>query len=82
MRYKKTYCNEIIKVVIMAAAIVAFILFVFINFLGMHTSAIFELVVTIVALVGLCVFWGAAAPHASMESFLQPLTENNGFGSD
>jgi ethanolamine permease len=39
----------------------------------------FELVVTIVALVGLCIFWAAAAPHASMESFLQPLTENNGF---
>lgn len=61
------------------ATIVAFILFVFINFLGMHTSAVFELIVTIVALVGLCIFWAAAAPHASMASFLQPLAENNGF---
>jgi ethanolamine permease len=63
----------------MAAAIIAFIVFVFINFLGMRTSAIFELIVTIVALVGLCIFWGAAIPHASMASFLQPLTESNGF---
>ncbi len=71
--------NMVPAVPTMAAAIVAFILFVFINFLGMRTSAIFELVVTIVALVGLCIFWAAAAPHASMASFLQPLTENNGF---
>ena len=61
------------------ATIVVFILFVFINFLGMHTSAVFELIVTIVALVGLCVFWAAAAPHATMANFLQPLAENNGF---
>jgi ethanolamine permease len=45
----------------------------------MHTSAVFELVVTVVALVGLCIFWAAAAPHFSMASFLQPLAENNGF---
>ena len=61
------------------ATIVVFILFVFINFLGMHTSAVFELIVTIVALVGLCIFWGAAAPHFSMASFLQPLATSNGF---
>lgn len=61
------------------ATIVAFVVFVFINFLGMRTSAIFELVVTIIALVGLCIFWAAAVPHASMDNFLQPLTENNGF---
>ncbi|MDF2656640.1 MAG: ethanolamine:proton symporter, family [Bacillota bacterium] len=74
------YIHNMIPIVpAIPATIVAFVLFVFINFLGMHTSAVFELIVTIVALVGLCIFWGAAAPHFSMDSFLQPLTENNGF---
>lgn len=74
------YIHNMIPIIpAIPATIVAFILFVFINFLGMHTSAVFELVVTIVALVGLTIFWVAAAPHASMANFLQPLTENNGF---
>lgn len=74
------YIHNLFPVIpVIPATIVVFILFVFINFLGMHTSAVFELVVTIVALVGLCIFWGAAAPHFSMSSFLQPLAENNGF---
>lgn len=74
------YIHNMIPIIpAIPATIVAFVLFVFINFLGMHTSAVFELIVTIVALVGLCIFWGAAAPHFSMDSFLQPLTENNGF---
>lgn len=74
------YIHNLVPIVpAIPATIVVFILFVFINFLGMHTSAVFELIVTVVALVGLCIFWAAAAPHFSMDSFLQPLTENNGF---
>ena len=74
------YIHNLIPIIpAIPATIVAFVLFVFINFLGMHTSAVFELVVTVVALVGLSIFWIAAAPHASMASFLQPLAENNGF---
>lgn len=74
------YIHNMIPIIpAIPATIVAFVLFVFINFLGMHTSAVFELIVTVVALVGLVIFWAAAAPHFSMDSFLQPLTENNGF---
>ncbi|HWQ78117.1 MAG TPA: ethanolamine permease [Anaerovoracaceae bacterium] len=74
------YIHNLIPIIpAIPATIVAFVVFVFINFLGMHTSAVFELIVTIVALVGLCIFWAAAAPHASMANFLQPLAENNGF---
>jgi ethanolamine permease len=74
------YIHNLVPIVpAIPATIVVFILFVFINFLGMHTSAVFELVVTVVALVGLCLFWAAAAPHFTMASFLQPLAENNGF---
>lgn len=47
----------------LVAATLAFLLFIFINFLGMKTSAAFELVFTIVALVGLSIFWVAAFPH-------------------
>jgi len=50
----------------MVASIVAFLFFIFINYLGMKTSATFELVVTIIALVGLVIYWVAAAPHFSL----------------
>lgn len=74
------YIHNLVPIVpAIPATIVVFVLFVFINFLGMHTSAVFELIVTVVALVGLCIFWAAAAPHFTMASFLQPLAENNGF---
>ena len=46
-------------------AIGAYLFFLFINYLGMKTSARFELVVTLIALVGLVIFWGAAFPHFS-----------------
>lgn len=48
-------------------AIFAYFLFIFINYLGMKTSARFELVVTIIALAGLVIFWVAAVPHFSWE---------------
>ena len=48
-------------------AIFAYLLFIFINYLGMKTSARFELVVTIIALVGLVIFWVAAVPNFSWE---------------
>ena len=74
------YIHNLIPVIpAIPATIVVFIIFVTINFMGMHTSAVFELIVTIVALVGLCIYWGAAAPHFSIDNFLRPLAENNGF---
>ena len=48
-------------------AIGADLFFIFINYLGMKTSARFELVVTLIALVGLVIFWIAAVPHFSWE---------------
>ena len=48
-------------------AILAYFLFIFINYLGMKTSARFELAVTVIALVGLVIFWIAAAPNFSWE---------------
>lgn len=48
-------------------AIGAYLFFIFINYLGMKTSARFELTVTVIALIGLVIFWVAAAPHFSWE---------------
>ena len=48
-------------------AIFAYLLFIFINYLGMKTSARFELVVTVIALIGLVIFWVAAVPAFSWE---------------
>ena len=62
----------------MIATLFAILIFVLLNLRGMHTSAVFELVVTIVALVGLVIFWGAAAPHFQASSWLRPLTQSNG----
>ena len=47
----------------MVATVAAFFFFIFLNYLGMKTSATFELTVTVIALVGLIVYWLLAAPH-------------------
>ncbi|KGK87450.1 ethanolamin permease [Desulfosporosinus sp. HMP52] len=61
------YINFLIpSVPTLTAAVAAFLFFIFVNYLGMKTSATVELVVTIIALVGLVIFWVAAAPHFSM----------------
>jgi len=61
------YINFLIpSVPTLVAAVIAFLFFIFINYLGMKTSAMVELVVTVIALVGLVIFWVAAAPHFSM----------------
>lgn len=49
-------------------AIAAYFLFIFINYLGMKTSAKFEMVVTVIALIGLVIFWIAAAPYVKMDN--------------
>ncbi len=55
----------------LVAATFAFLLFIFINFLGMKTSATFELVFTVIALIGLSIFWVAAAPHFEWARVIQ-----------
>lgn len=55
----------------LVAAVFAFFIFIFINFLGMKTSATFELIVTVIALVGLSIFWVAAVPNFSWARVIQ-----------
>ena len=61
----------------MTATIIAFLLFIFINYWGMKTSATFELIVTVVALVGLIIYWGLAVPHFDIAKVMaEPILPN------
>ncbi len=51
------------EVSVMVATVIAFLFFIFINYLGMQVSATFELTVTIVALAGLVLYWVLAIPY-------------------
>ncbi len=66
------YINYMIPAIpALPAAVAAFLIFIFINFLGMKTSAVFELIVTIIALVGLVIFWVAAFPNFNWDMVVQ-----------
>lgn len=61
----------------MVATVAAFFFFIFLNYLGMKTSATFELAVTVIALAGLVLYWGLAAPHFdAARVFAEPLLPN------
>ena len=69
--------NMIPSIPAMPATVFAFLLFIFINYWGMKTSATFELIVTVVALIGLIMFWGLALPHFEMAKVMtQPILPN------
>lgn len=50
-------------------ALAAFVIFTALNIWGVKQAAAFELVVTVVAVLGLLIFTGAAAPHFDLERF-------------
>lgn len=54
---------------VLTTAIVCYFVFTFINLLGIKESAIFSLVVTLLAVVELLVFMGIVAPQFSMTNF-------------
>ncbi len=54
------------EVPILAIAIAAFFLFTALNILGVEMAALFELLVTIVAVIGLVLFAGVTLPHFEM----------------
>lgn len=51
-------------------AVVAYVIFVALNIIGVHIAATFELFVTILAIVELLVFMGVVAPGFSMANFV------------
>jgi ethanolamine permease len=62
---------------IMYTAVACYILFTGINMFGIKESAVFNLIVTILAVIELLVFLGIVSPHFKSENFL---SHNEGFG--
>ncbi len=56
---------------VMQTAFACYIIFTFINFLGIKESAVFNLVVTLLAVAELLLFMGIIAPNFKMVTFLQ-----------
>ena len=56
---------------ILPSAVVLYVVFTFINLIGIKESAFFTLLVTLLAVVELLVYLGVTAPHFKMENFLQ-----------
>jgi len=54
---------------VLTTAIACYFIFTFINLLGIKESAVFSLVVTLLAVIELLVFMGIVAPHFSMTTF-------------
>ncbi|SDF08228.1 ethanolamine permease [Sporomusa acidovorans] len=74
------YIHNIVPAIpAMTATVFAFLVFIFINYWGMKTSATFELIVTIVALVGLVIYWGLAIPHFDMAKVMAEPVLPNGY---
>lgn len=61
-------------------AVGCYILFTFINMLGIKESAIFSLVVTLLAVAELLIFMGIVAPHFEIENFTRNATPINWTG--
>lgn len=55
---------------VMVATVAAFLFFIFVNYMGVKTSATFELAVTVIALVGLVIYWVLALPHFELSRVL------------
>ncbi|CUH94583.1 putative membrane protein [Propionispora sp. 2/2-37] len=69
--------NMLPGIPVLTATVIAFLLFIFINYWGMKTSATFELIVTVVALVGLVLYWALALPHFELSRLMaEPLLPN------
>lgn len=62
-----------------AASVVCYTMFVLINCLGVKTAALVELVVTIVAIVGLVIFAGAGLPHVNLAMITEGELFRGGF---
>ncbi|MBP2637218.1 MAG: ethanolamine transporter [Firmicutes bacterium] len=66
---------------VMVATVAAFLFFIFVNYMGVKTSATFELAVTVIALVGLVIYWVLALPHFELSRVMaEPYFPNGAEG--
>lgn len=66
---------------IMVIAILAYLVFTGINIYGIEAAASFELIVTIIALIGLLIFAGTALPHFEVSNLSQNALPNGWKGA-
>lgn len=64
----------------MVASIIFLIVFIGINYLGVHLSAVIELIVTVTAIIGLCLFYVLAIPNFEVSNFITDPVLPNGAG--
>ena len=64
-----SYVNQAWNMPILGVAIAAYVIFTIVNIVGVKLSASFELVLTVVAVIELCVFGAVAMPNFSWEKF-------------
>jgi ethanolamine permease len=64
-----SYINQVSGAPVLAVAIAAYVIFTAVNIVGVRLSASFELVLTVVAVIELCVFGAVALPHFSWARF-------------
>lgn len=62
---------------VLPVAIVAYLIFSLINLLGVKESAVFNLIITLLAIIELLVFMGIVAPAFKLENFI---ANNSGYG--
>nr|WP_220185942.1 ethanolamine permease [Paenactinomyces guangxiensis] len=53
------------------ATVTVFILFIFVNLIGIKGAALVEMIATLLALIGLAIYVGAGAPHVEWENIVQ-----------
>ncbi len=74
------YVNALFpEVDIMVATIASFLFFIYLNYMGMKVSANFELVVTVIALIGLVIYWTLALPYFDIDRVMTAPYLPNGF---
>ena len=65
------YIHFLIPVVpAMVATVVAFSFFIILNLFGVKTAAVFELIVTVIAIIGLVIYDGAGITHVNMANIM------------
>jgi ethanolamine permease len=64
-----SYINQVSGLPVLGVAIAAYVIFTAVNIYGVKLSATFELVLTVIAVIELCVFGAVVLPHFSWAKF-------------
>jgi ethanolamine permease len=71
-----SYINQVTGAPVLVVAMAAYVIFTAVNIYGVKVSASFELVLTVVAVIELCVFGAVVLPHFTWAKFSQDALPN------